>query len=316
MRVLSVLKRIPEELKQSLESNFPSVEFRYCHGMKEGEAYLEEAEILLTYGEDLNEERIEKAGRLKWIMVMSAGMDLMPFRAIEAKGILVTNVRGIHAKPMAEYAIGMFLQVAKRTKILQQQESRSEWNRRLDFQELNDRTMTILGTGAIASETARLAKAFGMTTNGVSKSGRAKENFDYVYSVDDMHRPLEKGDYVAAVLPSTEETSGLLTEEHFQTMPEHAVFLNMGRGDLVATDVILDAVRKGEIAHAVLDVMEEEPLPEDHPFWKEEAITVTPHISGITSRYLPRGFEIFERNLNAYLNEESMENIIDPERGY
>lgn len=316
MKVLSVLKRIPEELKRSIERDFPSVEFRYCHGMEEGETYLQEADILLTYGEDLNEERIEKAGRLKWIMVMSAGMDLMPFKAIAEKGILVTNVRGIHAKPMAEYAIGMFLQVAKRTKTLQKQEARSEWNRRLDFQELNGCTLTILGTGAIASRTARLAKAFDMTTLGVSKSGRGKEDFDHVYAVDDMHVPLKQADYIAAVLPSTKATVGLLEKEHFEMMPDHAVFLNMGRGDLVATDVILSAVKEQEIAHAVLDVMEEEPLPEGHPFWEEEAITITPHISGITSEYLPRGFEIFGSNLKAYLNGESMDNIIDPERGY
>ncbi|SIS48641.1 D-2-hydroxyacid dehydrogenase [Salimicrobium flavidum] len=316
MQVLSVLKRVPEDVKERMVNQYPSVDFRYCYGMEEGEDYLPEAEILITYGEDLNEEKIEKAKNLKWIMIMSAGMDRMPFSIIEEKDILVTNVRGIHAKPMAEYAIGMFLQVAKRAKKLQQQENASYWNRKLDFQELGGHTMVLLGTGAIASETARLAKAFDMKTIGVSRSGKGKDNFDEVYRIEKLNAALSEGDYVAAVLPSTEETRGLLQKEHFQAMPEHAVFLNMGRGDLVPEKTVSSAIEKGDIAHAVLDVMEEEPLPEDHPFWREENITVTPHISGITSGYLPRAFDIFDRNMKAYMNSDSMENVIDPERGY
>ncbi|AKG05077.1 MULTISPECIES: D-2-hydroxyacid dehydrogenase [Salimicrobium] len=316
MKVLSVLKNVPEDLQQWLDEKYPSLEFRYCHGMKEGEPFLEEADILVTYGEDLDKEKIEKAVNLKWIMVMSAGMDRMPFEAIRERGVLVTNVRGIHAQPMAEYAIGMFLQNAKRMKELHLQEKESRWNRRLEFQEMNGHTMTLLGTGAIASETARLAKCFNMKTVGVSRSGEAKKHFDEVFRIDQLTEALETGDYVTAVLPSTEETRGLLRKEHFEAMPAHAVFLNMGRGELVSTDVLLEAVQEGLISHAILDVMEEEPLPAEHALWREENITVTPHISGITSRYLPRGFEIFDRNIKAYIENETMENVIDLERGY
>src|SRR5699024_11795185 len=71
-------------------------------------------------------------------------------------------------------------------------------------------------------------------------------------------------------------------------MKESAIFLNMGRGDAVESDVIIKAIKEKEIAHAVLDVFETEPLPEDHPLWAEEKVTITPHLSGISPNYLPR----------------------------
>ncbi|UOR13318.1 D-2-hydroxyacid dehydrogenase [Halobacillus amylolyticus] len=317
MRVVSVIKRVPDEIKERLIKKFGEVEFYFCHGMKEGRQHIKEADVLITFGEDVTPELLDEAAGLKWIMVLSAGMDRMPFKDIARRNILVTNVRGIHAIPMAEYAISMILQVSRQAKALVQAEQDHQWNRSTPMREINGQTMVLLGTGAIAQETARLAQAFRMKTIGVSKSGSIKPHFDETYSVDRMEEALSQSDVVVAVLPSTKETNYLLKEEHFQLIPSHAIFLNMGRGDLVASHTILQAVNENQISHAVLDVFEEEPLPENHPFWDEEKVTVTPHLSGITPQYLPRGFEIFERNLHAFLNKrEEMDNLIDPKRGY
>ncbi|WP_082234820.1 D-2-hydroxyacid dehydrogenase [Halobacillus massiliensis] len=316
MYILSAIKRVPEDIKERLRKNFESVDFNFCHGIKEAEQHLEKADVFLTYGEDLNNERIEKAANLRWIMVLSAGMDRMPFKKIEERNILVTNVRGIHAKPMAEYAISMLLQVSRNAKKLWEREHNHKWDRRVPMTEINGKTLVCLGTGAIAQETARLAQSFRMNTIGVSRSGSDQPYFEKVFKVEDMDDALKSADYCVAVLPSTLETQFMMEKDHFHKMPEHAVFLNMGRGDLVKTEVVLEAVREEKIAHAVLDVFEQEPLPEDHPFWDEERITVTPHISGISPQYLPRAFEVFERNLKAYFSNESLENVIDPKRGY
>ncbi|KHE66883.1 D-2-hydroxyacid dehydrogenase [Halobacillus sp. BBL2006] len=317
MKVVSAIKRVPDSIKDRLTQRFSQVEFAFYHGIEEAEPHLGEADIFVTYGEDLNPGRIEKAVRLKWIMVLSAGLDRMPFDEIADRGILVTNVRGIHAHPMAEYAISMLLQVSRKAKTLIEQEQNHQWNRRPVMNEISGRTMVLLGTGAICQETARLAQAFQMKTIGVSKSGKQKEYFHDTYKVEELKEVLSEADFVVAALPSTEETKYLLKINHFQTMADHAIFLNMGRGDLVSTEVVLKAVREKYIDHAVLDVFEEEPLPEDHPFWEEENVTVTPHISGISPYYQPRAFERFEENLHIYLEgKEEMNNKIDPRRGY
>ncbi|UOQ43649.1 D-2-hydroxyacid dehydrogenase [Halobacillus salinarum] len=317
MKVVSAIKRVPEHIQKRLTDKFSSVEFLFCEGIEEAEHHLPEADVFITYGEDLGSERIKKAERLKWVMVLSAGLDKMPFEIIERKGITVTNVRGIHAEPMAEYALSMLLQASRSAKAMYANQQKHHWGRSLTFNEINHRTMVLIGTGAIAQETARLAQAFHMKTIGISRSGEAKPHFDETHKVDELSDQLPQADFVVAVLPSTEETKYLLNAAHFQLMPEHCIFLNMGRGDLVASDDILLAVREGEISHAVLDVFEQEPLPEDHPFWEEENITITPHISGHSPQYIPRGFDIFEENLERYVQGESqLVNLIDPKRGY
>ena len=316
MKVVSAIKRVPESIRNHFEQKYSQTEFIFCHGIEEAEKYLPEADVFVTYGEDLNQERIQKAEHLKWIMVLSAGMDRMPFEEIEERGITVTNVRGIHASPMAEYAISMLLQVSRQAKTLYDHETKHQWDRTPVLNEINNRTMVLLGTGAIAQETARLAKAFHMKTIGVSKSGNAKPHLDETYTVKELKDVLPEADFVVAVLPSTEETRYLLNKAHFQMMKETSLFLNMGRGDLVSSADLLEAIRNKEIAHAVLDVFEEEPLPQEHPFWEEENVTVTPHNSGISPHYVPRAFEVFDENLERYVKEEELVNLIDPKRGY
>lgn len=317
MKVVSAIKRVPEDIQVRLQTKFSDATFVFCHGMEEAEYYLEEADVFITYGEDLDAEKIKTARKLKWIMVLSAGMDRMPFEEILKRDILVTNVRGIHAQPMAEYAISMLLQVSRKAKTILAQEQKEEWNRRPVMNEISGRTMVLLGTGAIPQEVARLAKAFQMKTIGISKSGRIRPNFDEVYSVQQIDSVLPDADFIVAALPSTSDTKHMLTADHFKRMPKHSIFLNMGRGDLVSSEIILDAVRGGEIDHAVLDVFEEEPLPAGHPFWKEEKVTITPHMSGISPRYIPRGFALFEENMGVFLSGEgTLQNIIDPKRGY
>lgn len=285
--------------------------------MEEAKQYLGEAAVLVTYGEDLNAQLIGKAIRLKWIMVMSAGMDLMPFKEIQRRGILVTNSRGIHQIPMAEYVIAMLLQVNRQTKQLLASERKKHWDRSVKMEEISGKTMLLLGTGAIGKEVARLAKAFHMETIGLSRSGRQVKYFDTIHQMDKINTVLPEADFVIAVLPSTSETRYLLTEEHFQLMKDSAIFLNMGRGDLVRSETIIKAVEEKQIAHAVLDVFEEEPLPETHPLWETDNITITPHLSGLSPQYVSRALAIFTKNLDKYIaNDVNYTNKVDLSRGY
>ncbi|GAB4074401.1 glycerate dehydrogenase [Barrientosiimonas marina] len=308
---------ISEKHQLKLREHFPDMTFTFCRQMDEARQHIDQATILVTYGNDLTADLVSQAASLKWIMVLSAGMEEMPFAAIREQGILVTNVRGIHKYPMAEYALSMLLQVYRQEKQLMKNEEEKVWDPSLKMHELNGDTLLIAGTGAIGQEVARLAKAFRMTVYGVSRSGRKLDNFDSCLTWDELNRVLPEADAVVSVLPSTPETQDFFVEEHFQQLPDHAVFLNMGRGDVVQDSTILQAVHNETIAHAVLDVFNEEPLPADHPFWDEPNITITPHISGVSGNYLSRGLAIFEQNLTIYLDGGSrFENQIDLSRGY
>ena len=302
-------------LQEDVKKEFPQVSFEFHKGIKE-DLFLN-AEIFLTYGEDLTEELIYKADKLKWIMVMSAGLDRMPFTACKKQGILVTNVRGIHKIPMAEFTIGMMLQHVKQMRSLWANEQTKTWERKLPMGELYGKTLLILGIGAIGGEVARLAKAFNMKTIGVNRSGREAEWADEIFTMENYREAMPQADFIVSVMPSTEETKHFLDASDFEIMKNTAVFINIGRGDLVEDEVLVTALQEKKIAHAYLDVFYEEPLKESHPFWKMENVTVTPHISSLTKNYLPRSFEIFNHNLHTYIkNGSDYLNVIDMDRGY
>lgn len=308
--------KISEKHRERLTEKFPNQTFVFCESSEEVASYMEQAEVFVTYGNDVTTELIARAPKLKWISCLSAGVENFPFEQLQVKGIFVTNARGIHKIQMAEYAIAMLLQVYRNSKTIIENERKKVWEK-VRVNEITGKTMIILGTGAIGGETARLAKAFRMKTIGVSRSGKQVEHFDEVYKTDELKRILPEADFIVSVLPSTKETKHLLTYEHFDAMKESAVFLNMGRGDLFKEKDLLRAIREGVLSHAILDVFNEEPLPENHPFWEEENITVTPHISGLSPEYVKRALEIFETNLTVYENrEEEYVNIVDLSLGY
>lgn len=316
MKIVSSLLAT-EQIQNMIQEKFPQISFEFFKGMKNAESCFMDAEVFITYGEDLTRERMESAKNLKWVMVMSAGLEKMPLAACEEKGIIVTNARGIHKIPMAEFTIGMMLQYVKQMRTLWQRENEEHWDRRVPMSELNGKTIAILGVGAIGGEIARLAKAFGMNTIGINRTGKSVEFVDELYKMNEVSHILPKADFLVSVLPSTNETKNFLNFEHFQSMKETAVFINIGRGDLVSDEVLLKVLEGKEIAHAFLDVFETEPLPKEHPFWKMENVTVTPHISSITKNYLPKSFEIFEHNLHTYIKKgDNFINKIDLSRGY
>ncbi|MDV2581884.1 D-2-hydroxyacid dehydrogenase [Alkalibacillus haloalkaliphilus] len=309
--------RVKDSIKDQLVKRFKDVSFVWHESISEAEKDLNQAEVLITYGEDLEDHHIEAAHHLKWIMVISAGLDEMPFSKIEEKGVLVTNVRGIHAIPMAEYVIAMILQVSRQTKTLIENEKQHNWDRKVKMEEITGKTMLIAGTGAIGQEVARLAKAFRIETIGVSQSGKLKEHFDRCYKNDELNSLLGEADFVIGVLPATDETEYFFSKEQFHQMKESAIFLNMGRGKTVDEVAITKALKEKQFQHAVLDVFEEEPLDEESPLWDLNNCTITPHLSGISRHYQPRAFEIFEENLEVYIKEGKLvKNIIDPKRGY
>ena len=316
MRIVSSI--FPKEsIQEEIKSEFPEMQFEFYKGMEAAEKAFFECEVFLTYGEDLTNNHIGQNKHLKWIMQMSAGIEKLPLKAIEEKGIMLTNVRGIHKIPMAEYTLGTMLQWVKQTRVLLENEQGENWNRQIRMEELFEKTVLILGVGAIGGEIARLAKAFRMKTIGVNRSGRGVENIDELFRTEQMMEALPKADFIVSILPSTPETKHLLMEDHFVVMKNTAVFINIGRGNLVDEHVLLQALEKSEIAHAFLDVFEKEPLVKDHPFWKMKNVTVTPHLSSVTQNYLPRSFEIFKHNLYTYLNHTGdYINVIDLKKGY
>ncbi|OMP68156.1 D-2-hydroxyacid dehydrogenase [Domibacillus epiphyticus] len=308
--------RPPRDIQTDLQQKFQKDTFFFFKNIEEADTVLQQTEILVTFGSDVTEDIIKKCPSLKWIMAASAGIEDMALKAIEERDILLTNARGIHKIPMAEFTLGFMLNHVKRFPELAVLEKTETWNKQLPLQELSGKEVVILGTGAIGQEIARLCKAFRMATVGVNRNGRPAQQFDRIFQMNDLEEAVQGADFVIAVLPSTPETVNALRYEHFEAMKPTAAFINIGRGDIVSEQVLLSAINDEEIAHAYLDVFAVEPLPEGHPFWRHENITVTPHISSITKAYVPRAMEIFEHNLICFKEGGEYQNVIDIKKGY
>ena len=310
------LFRIKEHQEEMLRNEFPENNFLF--GRKADDPAIESSEVIVTYGTDIDESVLARAKNLKWIMVASAGMEQMPLGQIANMGIQVTNVRGIHKTPMAETMLAHILAYRKKLQDVYAQQSRSEWNKKIRGTELLGSKALILGPGAIGGEAGRLLQAFGVRTYGCNRSGRQAEHMDEMVSFEGLLEALPEMDTIISVLPSTPETKRLLGREHFAAMKDTALFLNFGRGGLYDEKVLIEGLEQGRPAAAVLDVFETEPLPSDSPFWKMENVTVSPHISALSGKYVERSLEIFMPNLRAYLDgrTDEMVNRVDPERGY
>ena len=306
---------IPKEDQQlRLKTEFPEIDFYFLYQDKEN---LPSADIVVTYGEDLTADDIAAAEKVKWIMVASAGIEKLPHQAITERGITVSNVKGIHKIPMAESVLAHLLALKRSLPVIYQNQRNHEWTRRTHSSEMHGTTALILGPGAIGSEIGRLLQAFGVATIGCNRSGATADNMDEMVSFEAILEKLPQADYVISILPSTQETKYLLKEEHFQTMKKTAIFMNFGRGDLVSDKVLLDALQNKEIAHAVLDVFEQEPLPQDHPYWSMDNVIVSPHVSSHSGKYVERAMDVFIPNLKDWLAGQTVPaNLVNMEKGY
>jgi phosphoglycerate dehydrogenase-like enzyme len=307
--------KIKDEQMDKLKADFP--EIRFCFNKKLDEVSIDEFEVIVTYGEDISKEVLDRATSLKWIMVASAGVEKMPLADIAEKGIVISNVRGIHKTPMAESALAHILSLGRALPLLAEQQRRKEWNTRVRQTELRGSTAIILGPGAIGSEIGRLLQAFGVRTIGCNYSGNQAAHMNETIRFDGLISRLPEADIVISVLPSTDKTKGMLTEIHFKAMKKSAIFMNFGRGDLVKETVLLEALKNEEIGHAVLDVFEKEPLSAESELWSLSNVTISPHVSSHSGKYIERALEFFTENLVKWQNgNTNLVNLIDPEKGY
>ncbi len=308
----------PQQLQRHLRDTYPAHQFIFQKDLDETDIHLAESEILITFGDDFTVRHLERARALKWLCCISAGVDKLPLEALAQRAILVTNASGVHSIPMAEYAIGMMLAHVKCFKVQILNQQQSQWNAKLPFEELNGKTLLLLGTGAISKKVSELAAAFAVTVIGVSRSGKQETGYQHVGKIDSLIEMLPQADFIISILPSTKETKNLLKKEHFLAMKSTALFMNLGRGDLFEEQVLINALTEKQVAAAVLDVFHSEPLQPNHPFWQLENLTITPHDSSHSAGYFPRAFAIFEENLGYYLKNEHEKtiNLVDHQKGY
>jgi len=254
-----------------------------------------------------------KAGRLKWLQVMGAGVDWALVPELPPS-VQVTRAPGVFGPWMAEYVLGWCSWVTQRMKVYRDAQRQRRWDDHVLPDRLGDKTMAIVGLGDIGRDIARMARGLGMRVLGVTRRGRPVREAARVYPVAAMARALREADFVVLLLPLTEETRGIIGSDALAVMKSTAWLINIARGAVVNEPALLEALEQKRIAGAVLDVFDREPLPPSHPLWRMDNVVVTPHISGPST---PDAIApVFNDNLARYLAGRALRHVVDRRQGY
>ncbi len=239
---------------------------------------------------------IEEFTGLRYIQLTSAGFDRVPMDYIRAKNIEIHNARGVYSIPMAEFAVAGVLQLYKGLNTFKRQQQRREWSKRRNLRELNGKKVLIAGCGSVGTECARRFTAFGCYVTGIDELPQTKEPFGKILAPACLDEELREADILVLTLPLTEETKGLIGERQLQLMKPDSLVVNISRGGVIDENAL---VRKMEhIGGAVLDVFEEEPLPEESPLWAMENVIITPHNSFVGDGNRERLADLIMRNVS------------------
>jgi phosphoglycerate dehydrogenase-like enzyme len=285
----------------------------------EVEELLEEVEIGIG---DVPFSLIPRMPRLAWVQLWSAGADwLQKYPDVKSLSFQLTSASGMHGAQIAEHLFGMLLGWNRRLPETFAAQKRHEWLKlSKGLSVLGGKVMLILGYGSVGKSIAKAAHGFGMKVIGIRRHESADNGTDAggaeVAAVSQLLRYLPDADIVVNTLPFTQETRHSFGTEALAAMKKTALYCNMGRGRTTDETALIAALQNGDIAGAILDVTETEPLPADSPLWDMDNVMLSAHNAGFHPDYDKLALEIVLENLGRYVRGEPLKNLIDKNAGY
>jgi phosphoglycerate dehydrogenase-like enzyme len=285
------------------------------------ERLLPEAEVVLGWA--ITPKNFSRAKNLRWIHATAAGVRPLMFPELIASDVRVSNSRGLHAVAMAEHALGMMLEFARKLHLARDAQGRRDWAQIAlwsepdSFRKLAGSTLGLVGLGAIGGAIASRARVLGMSVIAVrrhpSPDGTLADEQLPPERLGDM---LARAEWVVLAAPQTAATENLIGARELEQMRRDAVLVNLGRGALVDEPALIATIERGRIAGAALDVTVDEPLPADSPLWTMPNVIVSPHISGLSADMWERAMDMFVEHVHAYQAGRPLPNLVDKRAGY
>lgn len=253
---------------------------------------------------------------LKWIQLDSAGAD--GYETL-SEDILLTNASGAYNTAISEHMLACTLAVVKNLYRYREQQESHDWINLGSVKTISQLTVLSIGMGAIGSAYARLMHSLGAKVYGVRRTVHDKPDYvENLYTMENLDQILPQCDIVAMSLPGTPETEHIMDYQRLHSMKKGSVLINVGRGSAIVEKDLVKVMKEEYLSAACLDVTEHEPLPKNSPLWETKHVYITPHISGrfnaeVTYDHV---LDIFQTNLNHYLNHEPLEHIVNRKLGY
>lgn len=251
---------------------------------------------------------------LKLILSLGAGVDHILADPQLPRGVpIVRLVDPYLTDAMSEYVVLQVLRLHRQDLDYRAQQQARIW-RELPQKNAHERPVGILGFGEIGQDAARKLTAVGFAVSGWSRQERAVAGFATFAGPAGLARLLAQSEILVCLLPLTSETRGILNAATFALLPSGAALVNAGRGGHLVEADLIPALDSGQLSAAALDVFEEEPLPPDHPFWRDPRILVTPHIAGTTNPVTAAAIVL--DTIRRFEEGDPLLNRVDPARGY
>ena len=273
------------------------------------------SEILLTYDFPTNNLK-SIAPNLKWIHCTAAGVEhLFPFDWTY-DDLKITNSSGVHAKKAGEYGLMSVLMLQNHLpKIITNQKNKEFIS--TFGNPIAGKNIVLVGTGALGSSMAKLVEPLGANIIGVNKKGKSVEGCSQILTIDKLDTVLPKADILYLALPETPETKNLINKRRLDLLKTTCGIVNIGRQSALDYEVLCDKLEKSEIAGAILDVFNPEPIDKSSRLWNTKNLVITPHVSSDDNgNYVKMTLELFVENLKLFIEKKELENQIDKELGY
>jgi len=309
---------LSEEYIEELREDFPNIEFRVADSHSEEELIEEVRDADVVFAGRFDGKMLMVAEKLRWIHCRGAGVDrLLAIPGLAESSIILTCSRGVHPAQASDHALALILALTRKLHIFMRSQMERRWDRMLAVDELDGKTLGVIGLGSIGTEIARKAKCFGMTVIAIKKNPTSPPPFvDELLPPDCLGELLTKSDFVVISTPLTSKTRGMIGERELRIMKKKAYLINIARGGVIREEALIRALREGGIAGAGLDVFVDEPLPLKSELWDLKNVIITPHVAGETEQYLEKAIPIFYENLYRFINNQPMINIVDKKAGY
>jgi phosphoglycerate dehydrogenase-like enzyme len=257
--------------------------------------------------------------KLRWVHSLSAGLDKALFPELLQGPVPLTNGSGVFSASLGEFVLAGILYFAKDFRRMIRNQKAGVWEP-FDVMPVSGHTVGIVGYGDIGRAIAARVRPLGMTVlavkRHVSSSLAADPLVDQIYGPERRIEMLSRCDYVAVAAPLTAETRGMIGEPEIAAMKSTAVVINVGRGPVIEEQALVRALSNGRIKGAALDVFNEEPLPQGHPFYQLESVLLSPHCADHTPDWLDNAMRFFVAQFERFCKGEPLLNVVDKKLGY
>lgn len=309
---ICVVMPVTETHIKILRQAAPSASFYFGNDLTK----LEQAEIIIG---NISPQIISHLRSLKWLQLNSAGAGNYCKKGILSNNIILTNATGAYGTAVSEHMMALLLAMMKRLYQYYEQNKTCVWQDRGKVKTIRISVVLIVGFGDIGRNFGRIVKAMGAYVIGIRR--RSKDivpEANEMGTMDSLDTYLPRADIIVSALPDTPFTRKIYNKKRFEMMKKGSYFINVGRGNAVVQEDLIDSLNNNHIAGAAIDVTDPEPLPASSPLWSTPNLYITPHISGgLHTQVTWDGIvEIAAENLRRYNLGETLLNQVDREVGY